>query len=156
MDNRNIYDLMILANELEFEELSEKLENHLIESKLLLLFLNPQSSLLENESALTSVLKRDDLQTKESEIWDYLIKWGITQNSTLPEKLEDWSDENIMTLKTTLQQCLPLIRYFHIPNSDIVYKIKPYKKILDKRLWNDLKLYLMLPNQPVESTILPP
>ncbi|RHZ73623.1 hypothetical protein Glove_230g192 [Diversispora epigaea] len=61
-----------------------------------------------------------------------------------------------MTLKATLQQCLPLIRYFHIPNSDVVNKIKPYKKILDKQLWNDLRQYLMLPNQPVESIILPP
>ena len=33
MDNRTMYDLMVVANELEFEELSEKLENHLIESK---------------------------------------------------------------------------------------------------------------------------
>ena len=33
MATRTMYDLMVVANELEFEELSEKLENHLIESK---------------------------------------------------------------------------------------------------------------------------
>ncbi|RHZ73586.1 hypothetical protein Glove_230g165 [Diversispora epigaea] len=190
MDTRTMYDLMVVANELEFEELSEKLENHLIESKASWLrthftfvyhsifkhnkfknlkkFCNDiivkhPSIIFESaeftslhESALTSILKRDDLQMEESEIWDYLIKWGTAQNPTLPAKLEEWSDENIMTLKTTLQQCLPLIRYFHIPNLDVVYKIKPYKKILDKQLWNDLKQHLMLPNQPVESIILPP
>ncbi|RHZ75114.1 hypothetical protein Glove_217g40 [Diversispora epigaea] len=190
MDTRTIYDLMIVANELEFEELSEKLENHLIESKSSWLrthftlvyhsiFKNNKFQNLEkfcndiivkhpsiifesaeftslHEFALVSILKRDDLQMKESEIWDYLIKWGTTRNPTLPKKLEEWSDENFMTLKTTLQQCLPFIRYFHISNSDVMFKIKPYKKILDKQIWNDLKQHSILPDYPVESIILPP
>ncbi|RHZ75112.1 hypothetical protein Glove_217g42 [Diversispora epigaea] len=189
-DTRTIYDLMIVANELEFEELSEKLENHFIESKSSWLrthftfvyhsiFKNNKFQILEkfcndiivkhpriifesaeftslHEFALVSILRREDLQMKESEIWDYLIKWGTTRNPTLPKKLEEWSDENFMALKTTLQQCLPLIRYFHISNSDVMFKIKPYKKILDKQIWNDLKQYLILPDHPVESIILPP
>ncbi|RHZ73533.1 hypothetical protein Glove_230g215 [Diversispora epigaea] len=109
-----------------------------------------------HESALVSILKRDDLHMKESEIWDYLIKWGTAQNLTLPEKLEEWSLENFTTLKTTLQQCLPLIRYFHISNSDVMDKIKPYKKILDKQLWDDLKQHLILPDRPIKSMVLPP
>ncbi|RHZ58644.1 hypothetical protein Glove_372g7 [Diversispora epigaea] len=109
-----------------------------------------------HESALVSILKRDDLQMIESEIWDHVIKWGTAQNPTLPEKLEEWTLENFTTLKTTLQQCLPLIRYFHISNSDVMDKIKPYKKILDKQLWDDLKQHLILPDRPVLSIILPP
>ncbi|RHZ75058.1 hypothetical protein Glove_217g282 [Diversispora epigaea] len=108
------------------------------------------------ESALVSILNRDDLQMKESEIWDYLIKWGTSRNPTLPEKLEEWSEENFTTLKTTVQQCLPLIRYFHVSSSDVVDKIKPYKKILGRQLWNDLKQFLLLPDRPVKSIILPP
>ncbi|RHZ73542.1 hypothetical protein Glove_230g55 [Diversispora epigaea] len=190
MGTRTMYDLLVVANELEFEELFEKLENYLIESKASWLrthftfvyhsiFKHNKFQNLEtfyndiiikhpniifdsaefaslHKSALVSILKRDDLQMKESEIWDYLIKWGTAQNPTLPKKLEEWSDENFMTLKTTLQQCLPLIRYFHIPNSDVMYKIKPYKKILDKQIWNDLNQHSILPDQPVESIILPP
>src|SRR6185436_10923681 len=94
-------------------------------------------------------------QMKELEIWDYLIKWGTSRNPTLPEKLEEWSDENFMTLKTTVQQCLPLIRFFHVSSSDVMDKVKPYKKILDKQLWNDLKQYLLLPDRPIKSIILP-
>ncbi|RHZ73548.1 hypothetical protein Glove_230g100 [Diversispora epigaea] len=190
MDTRTMYDLMIIANELEFVELSEELENHFIESKASWLrthftfvyhsifkhnkfqnlekfcndiIIKHPSIIFESaefislhESALVSILRRDDLQMKESEIWDYLIKWGTAQNPTLPKQLEEWSDENFMTLKATLQQCLPLVRYFHISNSDVMYKIKPYKKILDKKLWNDLKQHLILPDQPVETIILPP
>ncbi|RHZ75110.1 hypothetical protein Glove_217g48 [Diversispora epigaea] len=190
MDTRTMYDLMVVANELEFEELPEKLENHLIEFKASWLrthftfvyhsiFKNNKFQNLEkfcndiivkhpsiifesaeftslHKFALVSILKRDDLQMKESEIWDYLIKWGTAQTPTLHKKLEEWSDENFNTLKATLQQCLPLVRYFHISNSDVMDKIKPYKKILDKQLWNDLKQHLILPDQPINSIILPP
>ncbi|RHZ60522.1 hypothetical protein Glove_352g21 [Diversispora epigaea] len=107
------------------------------------------------ESALVSLLKRDDLQLEEVIIWEYIIKWGIAQNSTLPVDLKEWNKENFTTLKITLQQCLPLIRYFHIPGTDFLKKIKPYKKILDKQLWEDLNQYLIDPDQPVKSIILP-
>ncbi|RHZ70427.1 hypothetical protein Glove_271g17 [Diversispora epigaea] len=108
------------------------------------------------EPALVSLLKRDDLQLEEVIIWEYIIKWGIGQNSTLPIDLKEWNDENFTTLKTTLQQCLPLIRYFHIPSTDVLKKIKPYKKILDEQLWEDLNQYFVTPDQPVESIILSP
>ncbi|RHZ87601.1 hypothetical protein Glove_33g181 [Diversispora epigaea] len=107
------------------------------------------------ESALVSLLKRDDLQMKEVEIWDYVIKWGITQNPTLPKNLGDWTEENFLTLKTTLQQCLPHIRYFHIIHIEIYDKIRPYKKILDKQLWEDIKQHLAAPDRTIKSIILP-
>src|SRR5688572_27330003 len=48
------------------------------------------------------------------------------------------SKENFEALKITLQHCLPLIRYFHIPDKDNWEKVKPYKKILEKLPCNDL------------------
>ncbi|RHZ76267.1 hypothetical protein Glove_199g152 [Diversispora epigaea] len=108
------------------------------------------------ESALVSLLERDDLQLEEVVIWEYIVKWGISQNSTLPMDLKEWTKENFTTLKTTLQKCLPLIRYFHIPGTDVLDKIKPYKKILDKQLWEDLNQHFMAPEKPVKSIILPP
>ncbi|RIB22487.1 hypothetical protein C2G38_2075551 [Gigaspora rosea] len=72
------------------------------------------------ENALISLLKRDDLQMEEGKIWNYVIKWGIAQNQGLPSDPEDWTPENFKALKTTLQNCLPLIRYFQISGNDIV------------------------------------
>ncbi|RHZ45953.1 hypothetical protein Glove_641g7 [Diversispora epigaea] len=190
MDTKIMFKLMIAANELELEELSEKLENHLIESKAswlkihfsfifhsifkynkfknlekfcndiivkhpIIIFESTEFTSL-HESALVSILKRDELQMKESEIWNYIIKWGTAQNPTLPENLEEWSHENFITLKTTVQQCLPLIRYFHISSSDVMDKVKPYNKILDQQLWNDLKQHLLYPDRQIKSIILPP
>ncbi|RHZ67589.1 hypothetical protein Glove_300g125 [Diversispora epigaea] len=107
------------------------------------------------EAALVPILKRDDLKIEEIKIWDYVIKWGIAQNPTLPTNSEEWSKENFEALKITLQQCLPLIRYFHIPGEDIWEKIKPYRQILEEQLWEDLTQYFMFPNKPVKSLVLP-
>ncbi|RHZ81886.1 hypothetical protein Glove_117g127 [Diversispora epigaea] len=107
------------------------------------------------EFLLVSLLKRNDSQMKETEIWDYVIKWGIAQNPTLPKNLGEWSKENIITLKTTLQKCLPYIRYFHLSADEVRHSIKPYKKILDEQLWKDINFHLSSPKQYVKSIILP-
>lgn len=109
-----------------------------------------------HESALVSILKQDDLQMEESVIWDYVIMWGISRNHNLPDRLEDWSHKDYMILKTTLQQCLPLIRYFQISGSDFKIKIRPFKEILDKQLWTDLVKFHLNLDLPVKSVILPP
>ncbi|RHZ75486.1 hypothetical protein Glove_213g75 [Diversispora epigaea] len=189
VETRFIFDLMLAANEFELDELTNKLETLLIDTKASWLktyfshiyrnILNGNNfKKLENYcndivakhpniifdcsdfnslsvSALVSLLHRDDLQMEEVKIWDYVIKWGIAQNPTLPTNLEEWSKENFLTLKTTLQQCLPLIRYFHIPNTEIFDKIRPYKKLLDKQLWIEINQRLVFPDRPIKSIILP-
>ncbi|RHZ67414.1 hypothetical protein Glove_301g14 [Diversispora epigaea] len=189
-ETKFIYDLMLITDEFELEELTDELETFLIESegswlrthfsliyhsifsrsnfKKLKNFCNdivvkyPNLIFDSNdftslkESALITLLKRDDLQIEEVKIWDYVMKWGIAQTSTLPTNLGEWTKENFLTLKTTLQQCLPHIRYFHLSNIEVVDKIEPFKKILDKQLWKDINQHLLIPERPVKSTILPP
>ncbi|RHZ85355.1 hypothetical protein Glove_66g165 [Diversispora epigaea] len=189
VETRFIFDLMLIANEFELMELSNKLEIILIEDKSSWLkthfslvyrtiFVKENFKNLESfcndivvkypnlifdssdfaflpESSLVSLLKRDDLQMKEAEIWDYVIKWGIAQNPTLPTNLGDWTKGNFLTLKTTLQQCLPHIRYFHITNIEIYDKIRPFKKILDKQLWEDINQHIVAPDRPIKSNSLP-
>ncbi|RHZ70824.1 hypothetical protein Glove_266g12 [Diversispora epigaea] len=168
-ETRFIYDLMLAADEFELDELTNKLETLLIETKSSWLkthfsfiyhfiFSRKDFKKLKNfcndiivkypniifdsndftslkESALISLIKRNDLQIEEIKIWDY---------------------ENFLTLKATLQQCLPYIRYFYLSGIEVLDKIKPYKRILDKQLWNDIDQHLIAPERPVISTILPP
>ncbi|RIB25591.1 hypothetical protein C2G38_2066985 [Gigaspora rosea] len=48
---------------------------------------------------LVLLIKRDDLQMKEIEIWKYIIKWGIAQNPGLSSNgPENWTNENFLTL----------------------------------------------------------
>ncbi|RHZ72526.1 hypothetical protein Glove_242g15 [Diversispora epigaea] len=107
------------------------------------------------EAALVSLLKRDDLQVEEVKIWEYIIKWGIAQNPTLSSNLDKWNEDNFLTLKTTLQHCLPYIRYFHISGEDIWNNVEPYQKILDKQLWKDLIQHFVSPNLPKKLVVLP-
>ena len=102
------------------------------------------------------LLKLDNLQMDEGKIWDQVIKWGIAQNSNLNPNPTQWSDEDFLTLKTTLKNCLPHIRYFQIPNEDIMEKVLPYQRILEPNLWKDILSRSMTPNKPITSTILPP
>ncbi|RIB11362.1 hypothetical protein C2G38_115500 [Gigaspora rosea] len=111
---------------------------------------------LIQENALISLIERDDLQMKEIDIWNYVIKWGIAKNSELPSNTNDWTRENFQTLKVTLKNCLPHIRYFQISGKDVVNNIRPYKKILEKEIWKDLSNKLMAPDQQISSKILPP
>ncbi|RIB01859.1 hypothetical protein C2G38_2293685 [Gigaspora rosea] len=108
------------------------------------------------ENALIALLKNDDLQMEESEIWDKVILWGKTKTSNLPPNLKDWTNDNFKSLKTTLQHCLPHIRYFQIPGEDVLDKVKPYHDILEQNMWDDIMSKLIAPNRPITSLILPP
>ncbi|RHZ43286.1 hypothetical protein Glove_811494g3 [Diversispora epigaea] len=165
-----IFDLMLAANEFELEELTNKLETHLVDTKASWLksylslvyrtiFSKNNFKKLENfcndfiiKYGAESLKTSNYLKVK---IWDYVIKWGISQNSTLPNNLDEWTQENFLTLKTTLQQCLPYIRYFHLSVDEVLDSIKPYKKILDELLWDEINQHLLSPERPVKLIILP-
>ncbi|RIB08777.1 hypothetical protein C2G38_2044865 [Gigaspora rosea] len=109
-----------------------------------------------SENILVSILKLDNLQIDEGLIWDHIIKWGIAQNRSFTPNPEQWSEADFLTLKNTLKNCLPLIRYFQISGKHIFEKVRPYQKILDPSLWADIEMKFMVPDQTITSRILPP
>ena len=46
------------------------------------------------EKALISLIERDNLQMDEVKIWDHVLKWGLSQNSTLNPDPATWSDDD--------------------------------------------------------------
>ncbi|RIB11140.1 hypothetical protein C2G38_131274 [Gigaspora rosea] len=109
------------------------------------------------ENALVSLIKRDDLQMEEIKIWKYIIKWGIAQNPDLSlDGLENWTNDNFLSLKNRLKSCLPHVRYFQISGYDIVDYVQPYHQILDRNLWDDIMKRAVNPNRQISSIILPP
>ncbi|RHZ50114.1 hypothetical protein Glove_505g12 [Diversispora epigaea] len=108
------------------------------------------------ENVLINILKKDDLQLEEVKIWDYLIQWGKAKNSTLPTNLKDWTSDNFLTLKKSLKQCLPHVRYFSISGENVVEKIFPYQQILEPNLFLDINSRIMAPDRPISSIVLPP
>ncbi|RHZ77144.1 hypothetical protein Glove_185g33 [Diversispora epigaea] len=108
------------------------------------------------EGALISILKRDDLQLEESLIWENIIEWGKAKNPTLPTKLDKWTSEHFSSLKETLKECLPHIRFFNISGEDVVKKIYPYQQILNQQLFLDINSKFITPSKPISSVVLPP
>ncbi|RIB29212.1 hypothetical protein C2G38_2057267, partial [Gigaspora rosea] len=93
---------------------------------------------------------------EEAKIWNNVIKWGIAQNPGLPSDSKNWTNENFLALKATLQNFLPHIRYFQMSSDEVIDNVQPYQQILEKNLWNDITRKFMSPNRQVSSTILPP
>ncbi|POG69228.1 hypothetical protein GLOIN_2v1877698 [Rhizophagus irregularis DAOM 181602=DAOM 197198] len=109
-----------------------------------------------SEKSLTQLIKRDDLQMKEIEVWEYVLKWGLAQNKSLILDPNTWSDNDFKTMENTLQHCLPLIRFFNLSSKEFLQKVRPYKKLLNQQLYEDLlNSHLDPDNEPSDSISLP-
>ena len=108
------------------------------------------------EKSLMSLIERDDLQMKEIEVWDNVLKWGHEQNPTLASDPTTWSDNDFRTMENTLQHCLPLIRFVSISSEDFFQKVRPYKKLLKRQLYEELLESYLNPNsEPNDNILLP-
>src|SRR6266496_3298560 len=109
-----------------------------------------------SEKSLISIIKRDDLQMKEIEVWENVLKWGLPQNPTLIPDPATWTDDDFKTMENTLQHCLPLIRFFSLSSKEISQKIRPYKKLLKHQLYEDLSNSYMDPDsEPTDNISFP-
>ncbi|CAB4429975.1 unnamed protein product [Rhizophagus irregularis] len=108
------------------------------------------------EKSLVSLLKRDDLQMKEIEVWEHVLKWGLAQNPTVTPDPVTWTDDDFKIMENSLQYCLPLIRFYSLSSKDFLKKVRPYKKLLKHQLYEDLiKYYLDFESEP-SNNFLPP
>jgi hypothetical protein len=109
-----------------------------------------------SEAYLTLLIKRDDLQMKETEIWDHVLKWGLEKNPALLSDPITWSDDDFKIMENTLQNCLPLIRFFSFSSKDFSQKVHPYKKLLKQKLYEELLgSYLDSDIEPSYNILLP-
>src|SRR5581483_2287858 len=109
-----------------------------------------------SEKSLVSLIKKDNLQMKEVEVWDHVLKWGLAKNSTLIQFPETWSDNDFKTMENTLQHCLPLIRFFSLSSEEFMEKVRPYKKLLKRQLYEELLNSYLNPNsEPNDNILLP-
>ena len=78
---------------------------------------------------------------------------GIGTKSNSPNT---WSDDDFKIMENTLQNCLPSIRFFCISSKEFLQKVVPYKKLLKRQLYKDLKIsYLDPDSEPNENISLP-
>ncbi|GBB83319.1 hypothetical protein RclHR1_10050002 [Rhizophagus clarus] len=110
------------------------------------------------KNILLGLLKRDDLPIDEIELWNYLIKWGIAQNSELNGKsfanLNCWDKRDFLILKNILDPFISHIRYFNISSEEFHSKIWPFRTVLPETLFEDIMSYYFADNQP-ENKLFP-
>ena len=94
-------------------------------------FTNLKAPLLE------LLLKRDDLDMDEIEIWESLLKWCFAQQNMKNDPTK-WSKEDIPKMEKELYRFIPLIRFYDIGPTDFFYKVYKYKDILPQDLIHDL------------------
>ncbi|UZO05049.1 uncharacterized protein OCT59_025410 [Rhizophagus irregularis] len=102
------------------------------------------------------LIKRDDLQMKEVEVWEHVIKWGLAQNPTLLPDTDTWSNEDFKIMENTLKHCLPLVRFFSLSSKNFLQKVRPYKNLLERQLYeNLLNSHLDPDSEPIDNISLP-
>src|SRR3954451_18484387 len=94
---------------------------------------------------LEIILKRDDLNLNEIEIWENLIKWGLAQEKALNQDVSKWNQDDINIFKRILYKFIPLIRFYEISAKDYFNKVKPYEEILSKELRDNILKFYMIP-----------
>ncbi|EXX62965.1 uncharacterized protein OCT59_029414 [Rhizophagus irregularis] len=106
------------------------------------------------ENSLISLIKRDDLQMKEIEVWEHVLKWGLKQNENLISDPDTWTDDDFKMLENTLQHCLPLIRFYGLSPKEFLHKVRPYKKLFKQQFYENLLNSYMDPDiEPNDSNI---
>ncbi|GBC21668.2 BTB/POZ domain-containing protein [Rhizophagus irregularis DAOM 181602=DAOM 197198] len=101
---------------------------------------------------LEIILKRDDLNLKEIEIWENLIKWGLAQEKSLNQDVSKWNQDDINMFKRILYKFIPLIRFYEISTEDYFNKVKPYEDIFSKELRDDILKFYMIPGYKPKYT----
>ncbi|POG74409.1 hypothetical protein GLOIN_2v1771413 [Rhizophagus irregularis DAOM 181602=DAOM 197198] len=99
----------------------------------------------ENENikefhAHSNVLRARSPYFKKIVAWDYLIKWGIDQTPDLGinnNNKINWNNNNYESLKKTLNQFIPLIRFSEIDSADFYDQVRPYKQIIPQYIYEN-------------------
>ncbi|RHZ84128.1 hypothetical protein Glove_85g115 [Diversispora epigaea] len=111
-------------------------------------FISEDFSILDKDIFL-GLIGRDDLGIEEIDLWNHLIKWGISQTPTIKQKdVKKFTDANFGNLKKTLDPFISHIRFYEISSKDFFNKVRPYKKILSLALYDDVMSFLMAETEP--------
>src|SRR5205823_5256148 len=109
-------------------------------------FINLKAPLIE------LLLKRDDLNVDEIEIWESLLKWCFAQQNMKNDPTK-WSRGDITKIEISLCRFIPLIRFYDIEPTDFFYKVYCYKDILPQELIHDLLEFHIVPNMKPKANL---
>ncbi|GET03153.1 carbohydrate-binding module family 13 protein [Rhizophagus clarus] len=109
-----------------------------------------------SEKFLISLIQHENIQMDVIQVWEHVLKWGIAQNPELPSDFSDYSKDDFDTLKKTLQECIPFIKFYNLTSEEFLGNVYPFKKIISKELREPLVEHFLNPvNQTTKKLIRP-
>ena len=93
------------------------------------------------KETLITLLKHDELNMKEIDIWTSVIEWATKQVPGLINDPDSWSSDDVITLRAITSDLIPHIRFFNISLEEFNKKIVPYDELLTKKLRHDILHY---------------
>ncbi|GBB92836.1 hypothetical protein RclHR1_20630002 [Rhizophagus clarus] len=97
-----------------------------------------------SEKALISLIRHDKIQMNEVKVWEYVLKWGIAQNSELSSDPSNYSNDDFNVLKDTLQHCIPFMKFFNLTSREFLNNTneknilnsnrRSIKKVIDSKI----------------------
>ncbi|GES86396.1 hypothetical protein GLOIN_2v1478619 [Rhizophagus clarus] len=144
----DVLKLLIAVDELNIQQLISHIQEYLIKHQTEFLNQNPTALLLE------LLLKRDDLNMDEIEVWEGLLKWCFAQQN-IENDPKKWSKDDITKIEKSLHRFIPFIRFYNIEPTDFFYKVYNYKDILPQELIHDLLEFHIVPNMKPKTNVPP-
>ncbi|RIA86822.1 hypothetical protein C1645_828698 [Glomus cerebriforme] len=97
------------------------------------------------------------LKLEEIDLWEYLIKWGIENTSSiLNNDLTKWTKTYFINLEKTLHSCIPFIRFFQMSPHDYTKVRTHFKDILPDGLDEQVLQYFSNSSSELSFDVLPP
>ena len=111
-----------------------------------------------SKETLNNLLQNDDLNMKEGDIWMSVIEWAVGQISGLKNDPNNWTADEISTIKSLVADSIPHIRFVDIPYRELCEKFVLYDELLPAKLRHDILFHHLQsknkpdgPNQPLRG-----
>jgi len=108
------------------------------------------------KETLITLLKHDELNMEEIDIWTSVVQWAVMQIPGLVNEPRDWSFDDVVKVRAVISDVIPHIRFFNISSKDFNKKIVTYDELLTKPLRHDILHYHMENNYKPTIPMLPP
>ncbi|GBC27171.2 BTB/POZ protein [Rhizophagus irregularis DAOM 181602=DAOM 197198] len=100
------------------------------------IFNSPDFTSITEKTLITLI--QNDTQIDEVQIWEHVLKWGIAQNPELSSDPTCYSNDDFVTLKNTLEKCIPFIKFIRFTSKEFLNKVYPYKLVISEKLYENL------------------
>lgn len=104
------------------------------------IILESEDFTLLDEEMIIKFLRFEDHYMKEIDVWNNVRRWGIAQNPTITfdGNPRTWTEENFLSLKETLSQCINFIKFSSVTSDEFYDHVKPFKQLFPPDFYEDL------------------